>query len=82
MEKLPIFDHNNQLTALENSKIFDLFYTFFFYDLVFFFLEYRETHFPGLFCLKLKHKKIANLRPNHGPLEKSQIFDFLNSLFF
>ena len=33
---------------------------------VFFFLEYHQTHFPGLFCLKLKRGKISILGDHIG----------------
>ena len=47
------------------------------------FLEYRETHFPGLFCRKKKMEKLPIFNKNHilTPLEKSQFFDFMNFLF-
>ena len=49
----------------------------------FFVLEYRKTHFPGLYCLKKKLEKWPFLDQDHGltPLEKSHFFDFLNFLF-
>ena len=50
---------------------------------VFFVLEYRKRHFPGLYCLKKKNlEKWSFLNQNHGltPLEKCQFFDFLNFL--
>ena len=49
----------------------------------FFFLEYREAHFPGLFCLKQKDGKIDNFRPKlwTNPYEKILIFRRLNFLF-
>ena len=114
MEKLPIFDQNNELTTLENSKIFDLFNFLFLWSCFFlsriswntfswpilpkiktskklqildqttdlwknpkfstfwtpcffrveqrfFFLEYRETYFLGLFCQKKKTAANRNL---------------------
>ena len=44
-----------------------------------FLLEYRKTHFPGLYCLKEKNGKIANFGPKQwtNPLRKIAIFDFL-----
>ena len=50
----------------------------------FFVLEYRKTHFPGLYCpQKKKLRKLPFLDQNHWliPLEKWQFFDFLNFLF-
>ena len=50
----------------------------------FFFLEYREAHFPGLFCLKQKDGKIDNLRPKlwTNPYEKILIFRRFELLVF
>ena len=51
---------------------------------VFFVVEYRKRHFPGLFCRKKeKLQKWPFLSKNHGltPLQKWQLFDFLNFLF-
>ena len=55
------------------------------YKGVFFDVEYRKRHFPGLYCLK--KKQLENrpfLAQNHGltPLEKCQFFDLLNFLLF
>ena len=49
---------------------------------IFLVLEYRKTHFPGLYCLKKKLEKWPFFDENHGltPLEKCQFFDFLNFL--
>ena len=49
----------------------------------FFVLEYRKRHFPGLYCLKKKWEKWSFLDQKHGltPLEKCQLFDFLNFYF-
>ena len=84
MEKWPIFDQNYGLTPLEKSQFFN-FWTCCFYSLErrFFVLEYRKTHFPGLYCLKKTMGKWPMFDQNHGltPLEKSQFFDFLNLLF-
>ena len=48
-------------------------------------LECRNwKHFPGLYCLKKKKmEKWKMFDQNHGliPLEKSQLFDFLNFSF-
>ena len=61
MEKLLIFDQNHGLTPLDKSQFFD-FFNLFFYSLErrFFILEYRKTHFSGLFSLKFKSRKITN----------------------
>ena len=60
MEKWPIFDQNHGLTSLKKSQFFD-FFNLFFYSLEkrFFDLEYREAHFPGLYCVKKKDGKVA-----------------------
>ena len=54
VEKLPIFDQNHGLTPLQKNTNFRPFKLLIFIVLKkrFFFLEYRETHFSGLFCLK------------------------------
>ena len=84
MGKWPIFDQNHGLTPLEKCQFID-FLKFWFYSLErrFFVLEYRKTHFRGLYCLKIKERKMANFDQNHGltPLEKFQFLDFLNFLF-
>ena len=50
---------------------------------VFFALQYRQRHFPGLYCLKKKLEKWSLLEQNHGltSLEKCQFFNFWNFLF-
>ena len=51
---------------------------------IFFVLEYRKRHVPGLYCLKKnKLEKQQFLDQNGGltPLEKCQFFDFVNFLF-
>ena len=50
---------------------------------IFLVLEYRKTHFPGLYCLKKKVGKIPFFDQNHGltTLGKCQFFAFLNFLF-
>ena len=65
---------------------FSTFWTSCFYSLNwrFFILEYRKTHFPGLFRPKKKNmEKWPILDQNHGltPLQKSHFFHFLNMLF-
>ena len=57
---LNFFYQNRGKTSLEKSQIFDFFKSLFLYSKQgFFFLEYHQTHFPGLFCLKLKCGKIS-----------------------
>ena len=59
MEKWPIFDQNHGLTPLEISQFLDLLNLFFFFSVEsrFLVLEYRKTHFPGLYQLKKKLEK-------------------------
>ena len=61
MEKWPIFDQNQGVTPLEKWQFFH-FLNFLFNCLKkdFFVLEYRKTHFPGLYYLKNKDGKMAN----------------------
>ena len=85
LEKWPFLYQNHGLTPLEKSHFF-VFLNFFFTAQkgVFFVLEYRKTHFGGLFWKKKKKlSKNPFLSKNHGltPLEKWQFFDFLNYLF-
>ena len=83
MVKWPIFDQNHGLTPLEQSQFFDFLNFFFFYSLEmrFFVLEYRKTLLSWpILPKKKKIEKWPIFDQNHGltPLEKSQIFDFLN----
>ena len=59
-------------------SIFSTFWTCCFYSLEtrFFVLEYRKTHFPGLYCLKTKDGKMANFKqkPWVNPFGKIAIF--------
>ena len=85
LKKRPFLDQNHGLTPLEKYQFLD-FWNFLFYSLEkpFFVLEYRKTHYPGLYCRKKKgSKKWPFLDQNHGltRLEKCQFFDFLNFLF-
>ena len=77
MEKWPFFDQNHGLTPLEKSQFFD-FLNFLFYELErrFFVLEYYKTLFPGLYCLKKRHRKMAIFLPKLwvNPFAKISIF--------
>ena len=84
MEKWPVFHQNHGLTPLEKSQFFD------FYNLLFLWrrkgflvLEYRKTHFPGLYCLRKEDAKMAIFlqKPWVDPFRKMAIFDFSNLLF-
>ena len=62
------------------------FWTFCLYSLEsrFFVLEYRRGHFPGLFCLKKKGRKMAIFIPKPwvNPFGKTSIYvDFWNFFF-
>ena len=84
MEKWPFFDQSHGLTPLEKCQFFD-FWTSCFFSLerVFFVLEYRKRHFPGLYCLQKKLEKWPFLDQIHRltPLEKCQFFDVLKFFF-
>ena len=62
--KWPFLYQNHGLTPLEKYQFFD-FLNFLFLQLrkAFFVLEYRKTHFPGLYCLKKKVPKMAIFGP-------------------
>ena len=83
---MAIFGPKPWVNPFGKMSIFRLFETSCFYSLErrFFVLECRKRHFPGLYCLKKKVGKMALLDKNHGltALEKCQIFDFFNFLFY
>ena len=86
MRKWSFLDRNHWLTPFWQNVNFSTLWTFCFYSLErrFFALEYRKTHFPGLYCIKKKLEKWPFFYQNHWvtPVEKCQFFDFLNFLFF
>ena len=49
----------------------------------FFILEYRETHYAVLFCLKKRLQELPTFDKNHGlnPLEKYHFFEFFYFFF-
>ena len=67
-------------SLLEKSQFFDCFYSL---ERRFFVLEYRKTHFSGLYCLKRKDRNKSSFWTKNGltPLEKSPFFVFLEILF-
>ena len=69
----------------KNEK-FSIFKTFCFYRLErrFFVLQYRKRHFPGLYCLKKKVRKMAIFGPKPwvNPSEKMSIFRLFESYCF
>ena len=86
MEKWPFLDQNLGLTLLEKSQFF-VFKTSIFYSLerCFFVLVYRKRHFPGLYCLKKKVRKMAIFGPSTwvNPFGKMAIFStFWTSCFY
>ena len=83
---MAIFGPKPWVNPFGKVSIFQLSEVLFFYSLEvrFFALEYRKRHIPGVYCLKNKRlKKIPFFYQNHEltPLEKCQLFDFLNFLF-
>ena len=83
--KRAIFEPKPWVNPFAKRSIFRLFELLVFIAQkgVFFVLEYRKRHFPGLYYIKKKLKKGPFLDQNHGltPLEKCQFFDFSNFLF-
>ena len=64
MEKWPFLEQNDGLTPSENFQFFDFLNIFILYPRkAFFLLEYRKTHFPGLYCLKKQDGKMAIFGP-------------------
>ena len=85
LEKWPFLEQNHGLTPLEKCQfldflkmsIFRLFKLLFLQARkVFLVLEYRKTHFPGLYCLKKKVGIMAiyGTKPWVNPFEKMSIF--------
>ena len=64
MEKWPFLDQNHGLSPFEKCQFFD-FLNFLFLQprKAFSALEYRQRHFPGLYCLKKKGGKMAIFGP-------------------
>ena len=64
LEKWPFLDEKHQLTFQKNVNFLN-FLTFRFYSLerCLLLLEYRKTHFFGLYCLKKKRWKMAIFGP-------------------
>ena len=82
---MAIFGPKPWVNPFGKMSIFRLFELLVFYSLEkrFLVLEYRKSHFHGLYYLKKKVRKMAIFDQNHGltPLEKCQFFDFLDFLF-
>ena len=87
VKKWPFLDQNHGLTPLENVN-FSTFWTSCFYSLErrFFVLEYHKRHFPGIYCLKKKVRKMAIFGPKpwvqmFGKLWISRLFKLLVFIF-
>ena len=80
---MPIFGPKPCVNPFGKIAIFLTFWTSCFYSLErrFFVLEYRKTHFTGLYCVKRSSWKKGHFWAK-TPLAKCQFFDFLNFLFF
>ena len=72
----------NPFSKRPNFRLFKLL-VFIAQNVVFIVLEYHKTQFLVLYCPKEKFEKWPILNQNHGltPLERGQIFDFLNIFF-
>ena len=83
--KMAIFAPKLFVNLFRKMSILRLFELLIFYsqERHFFVLEYRKRHFPCLYCQKKKLEKWPFLDQNHvlTPLEKCQLFQFLNFLF-
>ena len=85
--KMAILGPKTWVNPLGKKVNFSTFWTscFQYLERRFFVVEYRKSHFPGLYCLKKKEwKKWPFLDKNQGLtlLEKSQFFDFKTSCFY
>ena len=84
-EKWPFLDQNHGLPLWKNVN-FSTFQNFCFYSLerLFFVLEYRKKHFPGLYCLKRKVGKMAIFGPKPwvNPFGKMSIFRLFELFVF
>ena len=84
-EKWPFWDQNHGLTPLEKCQFFDVLTScFHILERPLFVLEYRKRHFPGLFCLKKKVRKMAIFIPKPwvNPFRKMSIFPLFQLLVF
>ena len=77
--KMAIFGPKPWVNPMEKCQFFD-FLNFSIYSLerCFLVLEYRKTHFPGLYCLKKKVGKLAIFGPKAwvNPLQKCTFLTF------
>ena len=86
MEKWPFLDQNHGLTPFEKCQFFRHFKLLVFIAEkgVFFVLEYRKRHFPGLYSLRKKVGKMAIIRPKPwvNPFGKMAVFRLFELLVF
>ena len=73
----------NPFRKMTISRLFELL-VFIVQKGVFFVLEYRKRHFPGLYYLKKNLEKwpFLDQKKKLTPLEKNQFFDFKTSCFY
>ena len=73
----------NPIGKISIFRLFELL-AFIAYKGVFFVLEYRKRHFPGLYCLKKKVTKmpIFGLKPWVNPFGEMSIFRLFEFLVF
>ena len=85
MKKWPISDQNHGLTPLQKSQFFHFLNLLFLWPRkAFFVLEYRKTHFAGLYSLKKKEGKMANFGPKPwvNPFAEIAIFPLFENAVF
>ena len=84
--KMAIFGPKPWVNPFAKMSIFRLFESSCFYSVErrFFVLEYRKTHFLGLYCLKRKVGKMAIFGPKPwvNPFGKMSIFGLFGLLVF
>ena len=84
--KMPIFGPTPWVNPFRKVSIFPLFELLVFIAQkgIFFVLEYRKRHFPGLYCLKKKVGKMALFGPKPwvNPFRKMSIFRLFELLVF
>ena len=85
LKKWPFLDQNHGLTTVGKCQFFDfLNFLFFWPRKELFALEYRERHFPGLYCLNKKVSKMAIFGPKRwvNPFGKMSIIRIFELLVF
>ena len=83
---MAIFGQKPLVNPFRKMSIFRLFelVVFIAYKGIFFVLEYRNRHFPGLYCLNKKVGKMAIFGPKPwvNPFSKTSIFRLFDLLVF